>query len=89
MTPTQQQIIALAVEAGAETSRSIWPPTLQQSVDFRLWQLEKFYQEAYQRGVRDEREACAKLVESEACGGSAFNSAANYMAGRIRARSDK
>lgn len=42
--------------------------------------------DAYRRGLRDEREACAKLVESEACGGSAFNSAANYMAGRIRAR---
>ena len=36
--------------------------------------------------VAAEREACAQVCEAEACGGSAFNSAAKYMAERIRAR---
>jgi len=36
-----------------------------------------------------EREACAKTVEDESCGGSAFNSAAKYMAKAIRARGEK
>lgn len=36
-----------------------------------------------------EREACAKTVEAESCGGSAFNSAAQYMAKAIRARGEK
>lgn len=34
----------------------------------------------------EENEACAKVCEDEACGGSAFNSASKYMAERIRAR---
>ena len=33
-----------------------------------------------------ECEACAKVCEDEACGGSNFNSAAKFMANRIRAR---
>jgi len=36
-----------------------------------------------------EREASAKTVETESCGGSAFNSAAQYMAKAIRARGEK
>lgn len=34
----------------------------------------------------NEREACAKCCEDEACGGSAYNSAAIHLASRIRAR---
>lgn len=90
---TREEIIALAVECGAVTNRSIWPPTLSKSLDFSFKQLEKFAslvaererearkaaqqetialreeltkramqaeKDAYQRGVRDEREACIK-----------------------------
>jgi hypothetical protein len=61
---------------------------INQSIMGSFPSLERFYAIAFEAGRVDEREECAKVCENEACGGSAFNSASNYMAKAIRARGD-
>jgi len=64
MTLTQQQIIALAVEAGAipASDGEYFPHELVICESM----FETFAMAAYQRGVRDEREACAKVLDKMA-----------------------
>jgi hypothetical protein len=56
---TQDEIIEMALKAGAKTSRLIWPPTFTKSIDFTLEGLEAFFNLA----AAKEREACAKVAE--------------------------
>lgn len=63
MTLNQQQIIALAVESGAV---EMVTTAEKEVVCFDAIAAQRFYQEAYQHGVRDEREACAKVCDLEA-----------------------
>lgn len=64
MTITQQEIIAMAVEAGAipASDGEYFPHELVICESM----FETFYMAAYQRGVRDERERCVKAFEKEA-----------------------
>lgn len=86
---TQQQIIALAVEAGAipASDGEYFPSELIICESM----FETFAMAAYQRGVRDERDACAKLCEPQS--GIKYSpnslSARQHCADRIRDRSDK
>lgn len=60
MTITQQEIIDLAVEAGM--SELLGPTSALLNSEIAC--LYRFYALAYQRGVRDEREAAAKVCET-------------------------
>lgn len=62
MTITQQEIIALAVEAGM--SELIGPTSALLNSEIAC--LQRFYALAYQRGVRDEREAAARICDERA-----------------------
>lgn len=59
MTLTQQEIIALAAEAGM--SELLGPTSALLNSEIAC--LHRFYELAYQRGVRDERDACAKVCQ--------------------------
>ena len=76
---TNEQIIQWAREAGAELN--VFARMRVGGVLFAEYELARFAELV----AAATREECAKVCEQEACGGSAFNSAANYMAGRIRA----
>lgn len=63
MTPSRDEVLRMAREAGVSTNkRSIWPPTFKHSFDFTAEQLERFAALV----AAAEREACAKLCESQA-----------------------
>ena len=76
---TREEIIAAAKEAGFTAYE----------IDITGSYIERLYAIAYEDGRQAELEECAKVCEDNACGGSAFNSAAKYMAKAIRARSTK
>jgi len=61
---TQDEILQMALKAGAKTPRLIWPPTFTKSIDFTLEGLEAFAKLIEQSAADKEREACAKVCES-------------------------
>lgn len=85
MTITQQEIIALAVEAGAipASDGEYFPSELVICESM----FETFAMAAYQRGVRDEQEAAAKLCEEIYTNGDGAEGWLEIAANRIRARS--
>lgn len=65
MTITQQQIIALAVEAGFTVGSIAAVDYVVSSKPYdSVAILERFFKAAYQRGVRDERNACLAEIET-------------------------
>ena len=110
MTITQQEIIALAVEAGfdditpwldVENIKQDQVEAANRWIDrmtafawligFKVFEKERQLQaiaveEAYQRGVRDEREAAAKVCETIYTNGDGAEGWLSIAADRIRAR---
>ena len=79
---TRDEIIRMAREAGAKTPRSIWPPTLAMSIDFKPEQLERFAALV----AAAEREACAKVCDEYDGSWYAYRKGAQECAAAIRAR---
>jgi len=66
---TQDEILQMALKAGAKTPRLIWPPTFTKSIDFTLEGLEAFVNlvaAKYEQKIQDLEDMITELQERQA-----------------------
>lgn len=88
MTITQQEIIDLAVEAGFNVGSFSGIDYISPKFDDSLASIERLVNAAYQRGVRDERNACLAEIETGIWMDKTTEDVLGEIAEAIRARSD-